>query len=155
MKKLTVVCTLVALASPALQAQQVTERSPNAQSAYNIQQNLSRMDGQRYNASANGDRQAYVNSLANLTKLRAKLAEAWQALGMSPQAAQAVAASYQPNFALNSHRASLRGKSDQEIAAMLQSALAKKDYMVANQTLIDYERNKLNLGTDLSPDGKH
>ena len=158
MKRLTVVCALVALASPALYAQSTTDQQTAHEqlpqrSQYQIQQNMNRMQEQRYDALANGDRQAYVNSLANLTKLRAKLVEAWQTLGMAPQAAQTVAAGYQPNFSLNSRRVSLQGKSDQEIAAILQSALAKKDFLLANQTLIDYERNKLKLGADTSPDG--
>jgi hypothetical protein len=160
MKKLIVVCALVALASPALYAQSTPGQQPTREqsplgSPQQLQQNMDRMQKEHFEDHITGERQAFVNSLGNLTKLRAKLVEAWQALGMAPEAARTVAAAYQPNFALNARRASLQGRSDQEIAAMLQSALAKKDYLLANQTLIDYERNKLKLGTDVSPDGSN
>ncbi len=155
MKRLAFVCTVVALASPALQAQNASEGHMTSQSAYNIQQNQNRQGQNSYNDLEHSDRQVWVNSMANLTKLRGKLAEAWQNLGMAPQAAQNVAAAYQPNLAENVHHASLRGKSDQEIAAMLQSALAKKDYMLANQLLIDHQREQLRLGTPTSPEGRH
>lgn len=160
MKRIVLVAALAALAAPALQAQSTGGQS-NAheqlpsQSAYNLQQNDGRTRAQSFNATAESERRAYINSLGNLTKLRTKLAEAWQTIGLSPQAAKGVAAAYQPNFALNSRRASLHGKSGQEIAAILQAALARKDYLLANQTLIDYERDKLQLGTDTSPDGMH
>jgi hypothetical protein len=152
MKKLIMVCMVAALASSAVYARSALAQS---QSAYSLQQNDMRNQQSSANALQRNDRQTYVNSVANLTKLRAKLAEAWQTLGMSPQAAQAVANAYQPNLAQNVHRISLRGKSGQEVAAMLQSALAKKDYMSANQTLIEYEKIKTTLGTDTSPDSPH
>jgi hypothetical protein len=152
MKKLIMVCMVATLASSAVYARSALAQS---QSAYNLQQNDMRNQQSSANALQRNDRQTYVNSVANLTKLRAKLAEAWQTLGMSPQAAQAVANAYQPSLAQNVHPISLRGKSGQEVAAMLQSALAKKDYMSANQTLIEYEKIKTTLGTDTSPDSPH
>lgn len=45
------------------------------------------------------------------------------------------------------HRASLRGKSDQEIAAMLGDAIKQQHYSSADQLLIDYQRNKLRMDT--------
>jgi len=39
----------------------------------------------------------------------------------------------------------MRGKSDQEVASLLQSALASGRYQIANQLLIDYQRTKLSL----------
>lgn len=155
MKRLAFVCTLVALASPALHAQNASEEHVTSRSAYNIQENQNRQGLQSFNRLEQGDRQAWVNSLANLTKLRGKLAEAWQNLGMTPQAAQAVAAAYQPDHAENVPYPSLLGKSDQEVAAMLQSALTKKNYLVANQLLIDYQRKQLRLGTPTSPAGRY
>jgi hypothetical protein len=160
MNKLTVAFTLIALAAPALHAQESHAQGPGdssrlSQSAYNIQQNESRMRANWYNDLQQNDHQTSVNSLANLNKLRSKLAEAWQTLGLSPPAAKAVAAAYQPNFSLNSRRASLQGKSDEEVAAMIQSSLAKKDYLLANQTLIDFQTRKTRLGTNTSPDGMH
>jgi hypothetical protein len=160
MNKLTVAFALIALAAPALHAQESHAQDPGdasrlSQSAYNIQQNESRMRANWYNDLQHNDHQTSINSLANLNKLRSKLAEAWQALGLSPPAAKAVAAAYQPNFSLNSRRASLQGKSDEEIAALIQSSLAKKDYVLANQVLIDFQTKKMRLGTGTSPDGLH
>lgn len=152
MKRPNIVCVLAALASAALYAQNTHAQS---QSLYNLQQNEMRSQQRSDNELRGSDHQTYVNSLADLTKLRAKLAEAWQTLGMSPQAAQAVANAYQPNPAQTVHHVSLRGKSSQEVAAMLQSALASKDYMLANQTLIEYEQLKVKLGASTSPDGRH
>lgn len=160
MKKFTLVCALVALASPALHAQEShaqdsTDQSRLSQSRYNIQQNESRMRANWYNDLQNADRQTSISSVANLTKLRSKLAEAWQSLGLAPAAAKAVAAAYQPNFSLNSRRASLQGRTDEEIAAMIQSSLAKKDYLLANQTLIDFQTKKMKLGKDVLPETNH
>ena len=152
MKRLLVACMLVTLTSTAFYAKNALAQS---QSAYNLQQNDMRNQQSSTNALQRNDRQTYVNSVANLTKLRAKLAEAWQTLGMSPQAAQAVANAYQPNLAQNSHHASLRGRSGQEIASMLQSALAKKDYALADQMLIEYEQIEAKLGANVSPDSQH
>jgi hypothetical protein len=69
-----------------------------------------------------GQRRSWLNSMANLAKLRIKLAEAWQGMGMSPQGAKVVANAYEPNLAAHMHHESLRGKSDEEVAEMLQSA---------------------------------
>ncbi len=146
MKRLAFICTLVALASPALHAQSSREQLPS-QSAYNIQQNQMR---QQQNSDFNfqrNDRQVWINSMSNLTKLRGKLAEAWQTRGMSPQEAQEVAAAYKPDLADNLHHASLRGKSDKEIDAMLQSAVAQKDYLLADKMLIDHELHQQRHGT--------
>jgi hypothetical protein len=151
---LTLVCTLVALAAPALHAQQATQQ-PNSQSQYNIQQNENRRSQHAYDAIQRDNHTYSVNSLARMNKLRVKLAEAWQTLGMSPQAAQALAAAYRPELAENVHHrhASLRNKSDEEVAAMLQSALTRKNYVLANQLLIDRQSEKLGLGESVSPDG--
>ena len=151
MKRPIIVCVFVTLTFAALYAQNTRAQS---QSAYNIQQNEMRSQQHSSNDLQHSDHQTYINSLANLTKLRAKLAEAWQTLGMSPQAARAVANAYQPSPAQNVPHVSLRGKSDQEVAAMLQSALSSKNYMLANQTLIEYERLQAKLGTNTSPDGQ-
>lgn len=159
MKNMTIVCTLIALASPALYAQSSRaqqEAQITQQSAHNAQQNMQRMAVQADQRMVQGDHQAWLNTMPNLTKLRSKLAEAWQTLGMSPSAAQAVASAYMPDLAASIHHAPLRGKSDEEIAAMLQSALAKKDYLMANQLLIDHQREQLLLGeaTSTSPVGR-
>ena len=38
---------------------------------------------------------------------------------------------------------------------MLQSALAKKDYALADQMLIEYEQIEAKLGANVSPDSHH
>lgn len=160
MNKLILGFALLALSAPAVHAQESdahkgSDASRLSQTTYNLQQNESRMRGNWYNDLQRNDHQTAVNSLANLKKLRIKLAEAWQTLGMSAPAAKMVADAYNPNFSLNSRRASLQGMSDAEIAALIQSSLAKKDYLMANQTLIDFQTKKTKLGTNTSPDSLH
>jgi hypothetical protein len=157
MKRSPLVCTLLVLALPALHAQQATQQQPNAQSQYNIQQNQLRQLQHSADTIQRNDLTYSIKSLATMNKLRAKLAEAWQTLGMSPQAAQALAAAYQPQLAENvNHRhPSLRDKSDAEVAAMLQSALEKKNYILADQLLIDRQREQLRLGETIAPDAHY
>lgn len=113
-------------------------RSPTLQDVYNRQaRNAKEMQV--------GEYQAWRNSLTNQTKLRAKLAEAWQGMGVAPQAAKTIADAYDPELASHMHHTPMRGKSDQEVAALLQSALAAEHYLVADQLLIDYQREKLSL----------
>jgi hypothetical protein len=154
MKRLAFVCTLVSLASPALHAQNAREQLPS-QSAYNIQQNQMRQQQNADSSFLANDRQGWIDSINNLTKLRGKLAEAWQTRGMSPQEAQDVAAAYQPDLAKDVHHASLRGKNDQEIDAMLQSALAKKDYLLADKLLIDHQLLQQRHGASTLQGGVH
>ncbi|THD07682.1 hypothetical protein B1991_08625 [Rhodanobacter lindaniclasticus] len=94
------------------------------------------------------ERRSWLKSAANLAKLRVKLAEAWQSLGLSPQGANLVAKAYDPNLAARMHRDLARGKSDEEVAEMLQSAIRQKRYLEADQLLIDYERNRLRMGAN-------
>ena len=98
-----------------------------------------------------GERQAWINSMANLSKLRLKLAEAWQVMGMSSQGAKAVADAYDPGLAAGIHHEPLHGKSDEQVAAMLQDAIRQKHYLSADQLLIDYQRDKLRMGESASP----
>jgi hypothetical protein len=105
-----------------------------------------RMPEQRISQDAMGNKgdagwsnhQTWLKSMANLTKFRAKLAEAWQGMGMPPQAAKAVADAYDPERAARMPHVSLRGKSDQEVAQLMQAALKEQRYMAADQLLIDY-----------------
>jgi hypothetical protein len=121
-------------------------RAPTMQDVYNRQaRNARDMEV--------GDRQAWLNSLANQNKLRAKLAEAWQGMGVAPGTAKTIADAYDPEMASQMHHTSMRGKSDQEVAVMLQSALTAKHYLVANQLLIDYQREKLKLAEMTAGDG--
>jgi len=85
------------------------------------------------------------NQIKDLSKIRQRLADAWQHFGMKPDAAKAVASTYvfdQPNLA---DPPSIKGKSDQEVASMMQTALSQKQYLRANQLLIQYERRRLHL----------
>ncbi|MEW5833854.1 MAG: hypothetical protein AB1832_02210 [Pseudomonadota bacterium] len=79
-------------------------------------------------------------------KIRTHLSESWKRLGLTPAAADMVAKTYvmQPKSLLPA----VGDKSDQEIAAMMQDALTKKQYLLANQLLLQYERKKLHIPID-------
>lgn len=145
---------MLALVMTTAVAQQRPEKDPNADMMRRQQDTYTRQLQNKADQVAEGDRQAWLNSSASLVKLRAKLAEAWQGMGMSPQGAKVVADAYDPTFASHMHHASLRGKSDQEVAQMLQAALKDKHYLVADQLLIDYQREKLRLGNSGAPTGR-
>lgn len=83
--------------------------------------------------------------IEDLPKIRAHLAETWQHFGMKPDAAKAVASAYvieQPNLA---NPPTIKGKTGQEVASMMQAALSNKQFLLANQLLIQYERRRLHL----------
>jgi hypothetical protein len=145
---------LLALVAPAAFAQQQSEPNPS-QTMRNLEELRARAAMNNANAARQGDHQAWLNSMANLAKLRAKLAEAWQGMGMSPQGAKVVADAYDPNLAEHIHHARLRGKSDQEIAQMMQDALKEKRFLDADQLLIDYQRQKLRLADTSAGDTAH
>jgi hypothetical protein len=137
------------LLAPAAFAQTAGKLDPGSRDQVTRNQHL--MYRQVLNASREaeqGERQSWLNSMANLAKLHTKLAEAWQDMGMSPQGAKLVADAYDPNLATRMHHTSVRGKSDEEIAQMLQAAIKQENYLVADQLLIDYQRNRLRIGTD-------
>lgn len=82
--------------------------------------------------------------IQNLPKIREHLAETWQQFGLKPDAAKAIASTYviqRPGGAPTS----IKGKSDAEVATMMQQALTAKQYLLANQLLIQYERRRLHL----------
>lgn len=135
MKTSIMVCMLVTLAAANPQSA-LAQVHPAA----NMQQNEQRSEQMQSQELQNNKPEDYARSLVKLNELRAKLAEAWQTLGLSPQAAHAVANAYQPDSVRSIPEVDLRGKSRQEVAAILQSALAKKDYMLANQTLIEFHK---------------
>ncbi|MGB3747019.1 MAG: hypothetical protein WA961_02370 [Rhodanobacter sp.] len=135
------------LLAPAAWAQTAAKLDPG--SAAQVMRNQERAHREMQNAARYLDeaqRRTWLKSAANLAKLRVKLAEAWQSLGLSPQGADLVAKAYNPDLAARMHRDLARGKSDEEVAAMLQSSIRQKRYLEANQLLIDYERNRLRLG---------
>ena len=83
--------------------------------------------------------------IKDLPKIREHLAQSWQHFGMKPDAAKMVADAYvveQPNLA---SPPTIRGKTDAEVAAMMQAALSSKQYLQADQILIQYERRRLHL----------
>ncbi len=82
--------------------------------------------------------------IQNLPKIREHLAQTWQQFGLKPDAAKAIASTYviqRPGGAATS----IKGKTDAEVATMMQQALTAKQYLLANQLLIQYERRRLHL----------
>lgn len=139
--------------APAVSAQTAAELDPG--SAAQVIQNQEMQNRQMQNAARNmeeAQRRSWLNAMANLAKLRVKLAEAWQGMGMSPQVASVVANAYDPNLAARMHHDLLRGKSDEEVAGMLQTAIRQKHYLDADQLLIDYERSRLRMGANHTAD---
>ena len=140
---------LLTLLVPAAFAQMAAKLDPGSANQVTQRQGMLDTEAQSAVRDMEGrERQSWLDSIANLAKLRIKLAEAWQGMGMSPQGAKVVADAYDPNLAARMHHESLRGKSDEEVAEMLQSAIRQKHYLSANQLLIDYERNRLRIGTN-------
>jgi hypothetical protein len=140
---------LLTLLVPAAFAQMAAKLDPGSANQVTQRQEMLDTEAQSAVRDMEGrERQSWLDSIANLAKLRIKLAEAWQGMGMSPQGAKVVADAYDPNLAARMHHESLRGKSDEEVAEMLQSAIRQKHYLSANQLLIDYERNRLRIGTN-------
>jgi hypothetical protein len=141
------------LLAPAALAQTAAMLDPG--SADQVIQRQEMLDRQMQSAARNmeeGQRRSWLNAIANLAKLHIKLAEAWQGMGMSPQDAKAVANAYNPNLAARLHHESLGGKSDEQVAEVLQAAIRQKHYLVADDLLIDYERSRLKMGTNQTTD---
>jgi hypothetical protein len=137
------------LLAPAAWAQTAAKLDPGsaAQVARNQEMQSRQMQSAtRYMEEA--ERRSWLKSTANLAKLRVKLAEAWQSMGLSPQGAKVVADAYVPNLVARMRHDLARGKSDEGVAEMLQSAIRQKRYLEADQLLIDYERNRLRLGAN-------
>lgn len=139
----------LALIAPATFAQTAGKLDPGSEEQ--VVQREAMLDRQVRDAAhtqEQAERQAWLRSTKNLAKLRIKLAEAWQNMGVPAPDAKLIADAYDPHLATSTHRASLRGKSDEEIAQMLESAIKQKRYLSANQLLIDYERTRLGMGTN-------
>ncbi|WP_426690473.1 hypothetical protein [Rhodanobacter ginsengiterrae] len=84
-----------------------------------------------------------------LREHRARFAWAWQTSGPSPQTAHAVADAYRLESAHNAAPLSLGGKNSQEVATPLQAAPAKKDFMLANQMYVAYQRQQLRTTSEI------
>lgn len=133
MKVAVLIVTMLGLAASAAFAQDMPQQHVSAD-AMNAPKDFS------------NNQQTWLNSMERKTKLRAILMESWRSMGMAPPAAQMVADAYDPDKALRMQKVSLRGKSDQEIAQMMQVALGEKRYLEADQILIDFQRLKARQG---------
>jgi hypothetical protein len=142
-----VVClALLALAAAGTsQAQQQNQQS--SQSSRDAQMQQAAQAYSRSEAAGNAWDRSYDQrsnkAMADLPKIRAHLTQVWQHFGMSAKDAEMVASAYRVN-AINLNRGSLlTGKGDQEAASMLQSALKDKNYALADELMIDYERSRI------------
>jgi hypothetical protein len=151
MNKAMLLFLATVLGAPTVSAQQQQHQTTPSSSAYQAQQNAARQGSNISRQFQRSEDQTWLNAMTSTVKLRAKLAEAWQNMGMSPAGAKTVADAYDPELAAHMHHVSLRGKSDQEVAQLLQSALKDKRYMNADQLLIDYQRQKLSLASSAQP----
>jgi hypothetical protein len=88
------------LLAPAAWAQTAAKLDPG--SAAQVARNQEMQSREMQNAARymeEAERRSWLKTTANLAKLRVKLAEAWQSLGLSPQGANLVANAYVPNLA--------------------------------------------------------
>ncbi len=95
------------------------------------------------NAWDRGYDQRSVKAMADLPKVRAHLTEVWQHFGLSAKDAEMVASAYRVSDAGLDRASSLTGKSEDQIASMLQSALSTKNYVLADQLMINYEKRRI------------
>jgi hypothetical protein len=82
--------------------------------------------------------------IKNLPKIREHLAQTWQQFGLKPDAAKAIASTYVITGPEGTPT-TIKGKTDAEVASMMQQALSNKKFLLANQLLIQYERRRLHL----------
>lgn len=142
-----VVClALLALAAASTSLAQQQNQESN-QSAHDAQMQQAAQTHMRYDAAENawdrGYDQRSVKAMADLPKVRAHLTKVWQHFGMSAKDAEMIASGYRVSDADLNRVSSLSGKSDEQIASMLQSALAAKNYALADQLMINYERKRI------------
>lgn len=90
-----------------------------------------------------GNDEAWKSGMITLTTARKSLAQEWQKLGLSPEMATTVANTYRADSSRLLSHPSLKGLSNEQISGMIQQALASKNYRMANQLLIDFERKKI------------
>ena len=154
MKQGNVVCIAGLLAMAVAGAAQGQQHQDGSQPRNVTNDRISQRMGQDELAGRAWER-AYdersTQAMANVPKVRAHLASAWQKFGMSPQDAETVAAAYRVSDNNLVRPKSLYGKTDEEIAGMLQSALASKQFQLADMLLIEYERKRLHP-TSVRPD---
>ena len=145
MRRVNIVLVIVAaIAVSPLAAQQHNNPAPNNwhQEFQEQQQRVNDRADKEWEHSYDRQNRQHIE---DLPKIREHLAETWQRFGMKPDAAKAVASTYvieQPNLAAPP---TIKGKTDQEVASMMQAALSNKQFLLANQLLIQYERRRLHL----------
>jgi len=119
----------------------------NQQSTHDAQMQQQAQAYSRSEASGNewerGYDQRSVKAMSDLPKVRAHLTEVWQHFGMSAKDAATVASAYRVGDTNLDRASSLTGKSDAEIASMLQSSLSAKNYVLADLLMINYERKRI------------
>jgi len=140
----TVVClTLLALAATDTSLAQ----QQNQQATHDVQMQQAAQGYSRSEAAGNDWDHRYdqraTKAMVNLPKVRAHLTEVWQHFGMSAKDAEMVASAYRVSDAKPDQAPSLSGKSDPQIASMLQSALAAKNYALADDLMLNYERKRI------------
>lgn len=155
MKSMMTVCALLALSAPAAfaQQQQGNQQQANQSSREQQRMNMERAQSHAVDEWRRMDEQRSVNSIAALSRLRAMLAESWQTMGLPSESAKLIAAAYRPERSGRADHLSLDGKSDEEVSGMMQDALAKKNYLLADQLLIKFQQARLVHGQSTAPDG--
>jgi hypothetical protein len=147
--KLLFFAVVLALAASAASAQQrpqqPSQSSRPSQSVQSFGDLRERAAQSNFEAHRRADQQGWLDSMKTQDKLRVRLAQAWQSMGMSPEGARRVADAYDPELAARSHHTSLRGKSDEQIAQLMRDALRDGRYLKADMLLIDYQRQQLAL----------
>lgn len=138
------VAMILLAASGGVAAQQMSQGDANQR----LMEQASRQAGMT-RADTFGDRynEHLQKGMISLKDARKSLAAEWQKLGLSPEQATAVASTYRADSSAMLSHPSLERRSDKEVSAMIQQALASKNYRMANQLLIDYERQKLHAET--------
>lgn len=142
--KWCLVIVLLSVGSGAAARQQMSQEQANQQLMEDASRRagLSRADtfGDRYN-------EHLQKGMISLADARKSLAAEWQKLGLSPEQATAVASTYRADSSALLTHPSLARMSDKEVSAMIQQALASKNYRMANQLLIDFERQKMHAAS--------
>jgi hypothetical protein len=123
------------------------QHQPDAAPTHDMQMQQQAQAYSRSEASGNDWERGYdqrsAKAMADLPKVRAHLTDVWQHFGMSAKDAATVASAYRVSDNGLDRASSLIGKSDAEIASMLQSALSAKNYVLADLLMINYERKRI------------
>ena len=139
-RKLLMMLTVLG-ASGAAAAQESSSQGLAAQRAMEDANRRAVMSREDTFRSGNDD--AWRSGMITLDAARKSLAREWQKLGLSPELATTVAHAYRADSSTLLSHPPLEGRSDQDVSAMIQRALQSKNYRLANQLLIDFERKKL------------